>query len=149
MQKDSTAWLTAIDTIQVPLEYADKRLFWKARSYEKARQYPEAERYYSQALKRLPADPDAVAAAADFYTNVRKNPERAYEISLTAIQLHPLSPELLKIYILQSLEMRLLSYAEENLDKLQYLVSPADYQSFLRVYEAKRASIENMFSDWK
>jgi Tfp pilus assembly protein PilF len=149
MQKDSTAWLTAIDTIQVPREYADKRLFWRARSYEKARQYPEAERYYSQALKRLPADPDAVAAAADFYTNVRKNPERAYEISLTAIQLHPLSPELLKIYILQSLEMRLLSYAEENLDKLQYLVSPADYQSFLRVYEAKRASIENMFSDWK
>lgn len=149
VQKDATVQLALIDSINVPQEYADKKLFWKARSYEKAKQFPQAEKFYSQALKRLPTDPDVVAYTANFYSTTEKNAERAYEVSLVALQLNPFSPQLLKTYILQCLEMRLLTYAEENLDKLQYLISPADYQSFLRVYEAKRASIENMLSDWK
>jgi Tfp pilus assembly protein PilF len=149
MGNDSIANLAAIDSVRVPEEYNDKKTFWKARVYEKTRQYGQAEQYYQQAIKRLPTDPDVVKYAAGFYNNVRRNPDRAYEISLTAIQLHPSSPELLKIYILQCLEMRLLSYAEESVDKLQYLTSAADYQAFGQIYEAKRASVENMFSDWK
>jgi tetratricopeptide (TPR) repeat protein len=149
MGNDSTTNLAAIDSVRVPEEYNDKKTFWKARGYEKTRQYGQAEQYYQQAVKRLPTDPDVVKYAAGFYNNVRRNTDRAYEISLTAIQLHPSSPELLKIYILQCLEMRLLSYAEESLDKLQYLTSAADYQAFGQIYEAKRASVENMFSDWK
>jgi hypothetical protein len=35
------------------------------------------------------------------------------------------------------------------MDKLLYLVRPTDYQLFQQVYEAKKASVENMFSDWK
>jgi tetratricopeptide (TPR) repeat protein len=149
IRNDSTAWLSAIDSVKVPDAYADKKLFWRARSYEKTRQYAQAENYYSQALKRLPTDADVVKYASHFYATIRRNPERAYEISLTSIQLNPLSPELLKVYILQCLEMRLITYAEESMDKLLYLVGPTDYQLFQQVYEAKKASVENMFSDWK
>jgi hypothetical protein len=147
LQPDSTARLAAIDTIEVPREYTDRKLFWRARNYQKMGQNTQAEQYYRLALKRLPAHPDVVAHAADFYTRIMQKPERGYEVTLAAVQLSSFSPDLLKLYILQCLEMRLLSYAEENMDRLQYLVSPAGYQSFLQVYEAKRASVENIFSD--
>jgi Tfp pilus assembly protein PilF len=149
VRNDATSSLPAVDSANVPQEYADEKLFWKARSYEKAKQYAQADQYYRLALKRLPTDPATVNFAVNFNNTIRKNPEQGYQISLTALQLHPFSPELLKTYILQCLEMRLLTYAEENLDKLQFLTGAADYQSFLRVYEAKRASIENMLSDWE
>jgi hypothetical protein len=149
VQEDSTARLAAIDSVNVPQEYGDEKLFWKARSYEKTGQYARAAQYYSQALKRLPADPVVVDFAVNFYNTAQKNPDRAYQVSLTALQLNPLSAELLKTYILQCLEVRLLTYAEESLDKLQYLTDAAGYQSFLQVYAAKKASIENMLSDWE
>lgn len=81
-------------------------------------------------------------------SNQKKEPQKAYNALYNALTFRQDSPEILKLYILQSLEMSLTNYAE---DKLRILQSdfPEAYERFLPVYQQKRALIEKRQQDFQ
>lgn len=80
--------------------------------------------------------------------NQRKEPQKAYNALYNALTYRQDSPEILQLYIMQSLEMSLTNYAE---DKLKILQSdfPEHYERFLPVYQQKRALIEKRQQDFQ
>ncbi|MDQ1087947.1 lipopolysaccharide assembly protein LapB [Siphonobacter sp. SORGH_AS_1065] len=80
--------------------------------------------------------------------NQRKEPQKAYNALYNALNYRQDSPEILKLYILQSLELSLTQYAEEKLKILQNDF-PGQYESFLPVYQQKRALIEKRQQDFQ
>ncbi|MFC0185302.1 Flp pilus assembly protein TadD, contains TPR repeats [Pseudarcicella hirudinis] len=93
-----------------------------------------------QLIQQNPLNTGIVKKAIDFYNNQKKSND-AYNIALNAISWRKNSPELYKLYILQSLEIGMKDYAHDGLEKLQKL-SATDYQHFLPTYQAKLSSIE-------
>jgi hypothetical protein len=93
----------------------------------------------SSLLRRYPFDVALLQKATDYY-NKNKQPKLAYEAILRALRFNKNSVEIQKLYILQSTELGLTEFAQDGLNDLFGIASPADYQSFLRVYEAKRAA---------
>ncbi|QHT71237.1 hypothetical protein GXP67_33590 [Rhodocytophaga rosea] len=141
--------LSKAKSLSLNPEDADRSLLWQAQAFGQTNQPKEASRLYALALKRMPADTAVILEASRFFNTVRKKPDLAYSTLLEATLLNPYNPEIQKAYILQCLDMQLLSYAENAMSILQQIATDADYQSFLPVYEARKSSVEKILFEWK
>ncbi len=92
-------------------------------------------------LRRHPFDVNLLQKATDYY-NTNKQPNLAYEAILKALRFNRNSVEIQKMYVLQSTELGFTEFAQDGLNALFTLTSPADYQQFLQIYQAKRSLIE-------
>jgi predicted Zn-dependent protease len=148
-RKDYVAVLVQIDKLALSTIEEPRKLYYKAIALENTGKMDEAEKAYNLVLKRLPLDETSIIAASTFFARQKKNPDRAYAILVEAIRINPYSSSLYKAYILQSLDMQLLEYAQKGMEELQNLTTPADYQAFEPSYQAKKASVEKMTADWQ
>jgi tetratricopeptide (TPR) repeat protein len=113
---------------------------------EQKGQAKEAEQLYRRAVQQLPYEAEAAVALAMLY-NRQKQPQKAYDLLVDALKpydddhrLYP--PRLLEMYILQCLEVRLRVFAQDNLPRLAEIVSPAEYEKFMLVYEQRKAELD-------
>ncbi len=113
---------------------------------EQKGQLKEAEQLYQRAVQQLPFEAEAAIALAMLY-NRQKQPQKAYDLLVDALKpydddhrLYP--PRLLEMYILQCLEVRLWVFAQDNLPRLAEIVSPAEYEKFMLVYEQRKAELD-------
>ena len=96
---------------------------------------------YETALRRYPLDATLLTKATLFFNGQKEGSQRAYDALLTARRFRPDSPEILQLYIRQSLQMNLSEYATEALFDLRAR-HPAAYADFLPAYQAQVALIE-------
>jgi hypothetical protein len=96
---------------------------------------------YLIALRQHPFDLALLQASTSFF-NQQKKPKVAYQALLNALRFRRDSPEIQKLYILQCLQLYLTDFAEDGLRDLFALTTTADYQAFLKTYQAQRALIE-------
>jgi hypothetical protein len=141
--------LSQAKSVSLNPEDADRSLLWQAQAYVQTNQPGEASRFYAQALKRMPADTAVILQASRFFNTVQKKPDLVYATLLEATLLNPYNPYVQKAYILQCLDMQLLSYAENAMSTLRQITTDTDYQSFLPVYEARKSSVEKNLFEWK
>jgi uncharacterized membrane protein SirB2 len=99
-------------------------------------------------LRRHPFNVTLLQKATEYY-NKNKQPKLAYEAILRALRFSRNSPEIQKLYILQSTELGFTEFAQDGLNALFTLTSPADYQSFLQIYQSKRSLIEKELQSFK
>ncbi len=104
---------------------------------------------FDKVLKECPLNPIILGKILDFYNNSLKKPNEAYDIIFRATELHDSSPELWKLYILQSLKIGMKDYAVDGLQKFQQTSSPADYQAFLSTYQAQKALMEKSMNGFE
>ncbi|MCY7353397.1 MAG: hypothetical protein LH606_22515 [Cytophagaceae bacterium] len=96
---------------------------------------------YEAALRRYPLDAALLAKATLFFNQQKEGSQRAYNALLTARRFRPDSPEILQLYIRQSLSMNLSDYAYAALVELRQR-HPVAYADFLPAYQAQVALIE-------
>ncbi len=89
------------------------------------------------ALRRFPLNVNVLTAATQHF-NKAKQPKVVYQAILNALRFRANSPDVQKLYILQCLELYLVPFAEDGLNALYQIASPADYEAFLKVYERRK-----------
>jgi len=99
---------------------------------------------YQHILRQAPLNVAVLQQATDFF-NRQKKPEMAYQAILNALRFSRTSPSVQKLYIMQALQMHLTDFAEDGLKDLAALTTTADYQAFLKVYQAQRAAMQQPF----
>lgn len=70
--------------------------------------------------------------------------DEAYDFLLKGIHFNPYSVQLKKQYILQSLEIGLEAYAEDELLSLMELLGEEDFETFVQEYETVRSQLQEM-----
>ena len=89
----------------------------------------EADQNYKKALQQNPFTEDVYLWSSRFY-NRQNQKDQAYNILVKGIELLPASSTLYKEYIKMAYVLNLQSFAEDALNKLGMLVSPAELQAF-------------------
>jgi tetratricopeptide (TPR) repeat protein len=140
---DILASQTVADTSQKVALARQTLQYWllKENSVKSAIGSLKTETDFLNALRQHPLDLLLLKRAVDFF-NAQKKPKVAYQSLLNALRFRRDSPELQKLYILQCLHLRLTDFAEDGLRDLFSITADADYQAFLKTYQAQRALIE-------
>ncbi|GAB3306451.1 tetratricopeptide repeat protein [Hymenobacter tenuis] len=123
------------------------RLYFRAALAEAAKQPQDAARLYDQLVREAPFVETGLVAAANFHTRRRDFPA-AYNTLLRGIDYNPESVVLLKAYVLAAIPVGLTEYASTPLEHLGALLSPADYATFRKEYETRRASRVASAAPW-
>lgn len=133
----------AADTTKTGNNYRATLGIWLAREEKYGDDYASVTSMagLETALKAHPFNASLLRQFTQF-CNTQKQPKQAYEALVTALKFRPDAPALLKLYAMQALEIKMVSYAEEALLHLHDVIPPADYQAFLPQYEAKLALVE-------
>lgn len=92
---------------------------------------------YQTALRQHPLDLQLLEKAVEFF-NKNKQSKLGYEAILGTLRFRSDSPKCQEIYILQCLEMGYTEFARDGLNVLFSIASPQEYESFLKIYEAKK-----------
>lgn len=124
-------------------------MLFKAKQAEAGGNTEDAKNYYTQLATLNPFFEAGIIDAAHFFNSTLKDKEEAYQIILEALRLNPYAVPLQKAYILQSLELHLTSYAENNLQNLKKRVNTSDFEAFLDLYDQKKDSLEQVQSQWE
>ena len=103
---------------------------------------------YRYIADKNPFETQYLLDAAEFFETKAKDQNLAYESILNASIIHPYSIPLSKAFILQCIKMGLFNYAENELQRLGTLTTPADYQRFLNLYN-NLISQDNEAEDWQ
>ncbi|UOR05691.1 hypothetical protein MUN82_01000 [Hymenobacter aerilatus] len=106
-----------------------------------------ADKPFTVLLREAPFEPEAILAAADFYTNQQKY-QQAYDALVRGLEYAPNSTQLLRAYVLATLPVGLSTYATDPLNQLRALLSPPEYATFLAQYEARRAALTTATESW-
>lgn len=91
-------------------------------------------------LDRNPLNENILKKASDVL-NKSGNSKDAYEALLNAKKWKPESAEIQKLYILQCFKIHMIPYAKDGMEALK-TANPAEYNSFLPVYQAQMALVE-------
>ncbi len=97
---------------------------------------------YKYLAGKNPFKADLIIAAADYFDVVKKDEVAAYEILLKAYRVNAFSVPLTKAFILQSVNVGLKTYAEEELESLKSIVGNNEYTDFLKIYDQNVAKKE-------
>lgn len=108
-----------------------------------------AQKQFSQLALLNPFFEEGIIAAAAFFQNEVKDEQQAYHFLLNALKTNPYSTGLQKAYILQCLDMQLMTYAENSLATLKETAFPDEYEAFLPIYKEKKDSIEQVYVQWQ
>ncbi len=140
---DILASQTMADTSQKVALARQTLQYWllKENSSKSAIGSLKTETDFVNALRQHPLDISLLQQTVNFF-NKQKKPQVAYQSLLNALRFRRDSPELQKLYILQCLHLRLTDFAEDGLRDLFAITADADYQAFLKTYQAQRALIE-------
>jgi len=104
----------------------------------------KSSKHYENQL-RNPFLEEGVLEAARYFRTVEEDEYRAYEILLDAQAINEYSVKLLKAYGEQCTRLNLDTYRQTALERLQELISPAEYQSYLTGLEAVASSLDEGF----
>ncbi|MCU0340683.1 MAG: hypothetical protein MUE30_12430 [Spirosomaceae bacterium] len=102
---------------------------------------------YQNALRQHPLDVALLKKYVAFF-NQQKQPQVAYQALLNAQRFRRDAPEIQKLYILQCLDMRLTEFATDGLNDLFSITNAADYEAFVKIYEARLAAIRQAQADF-
>ena len=103
--------------------------------------------YFRQIFAVTPFLEPAYYAGIPLFNQQGRQAE-AYDFLLKAIHFNPYSVQLKKQYILQSLQMGLEQYAEDELLRLMELLSQEDFNAFAQEYETVRQQLNEMDLSW-
>lgn len=111
-------------------------LFYQAFAAEKSN--PKlAGSYYNRITQTLIYREDALLAAANYFSRVQKNDNKAYDVLLAGIKYNPFSAVLYKAYIFTSIKLGFIDFAETAAEELKSLLNPAENTLFRTAYEQK------------
>ena len=99
---------------------------------------------YQNALRQAPLNVAVLQQTTDFF-NRKNKPEVAYQAILNALRFSRTLPSVQKLYIMQASKMHLTDFAEDGLKDLAALTTVADYEAFLKIYQAQRAAMQQEF----
>ena len=103
---------------------------------------------FDAALQQNPFEAKLVVVAATFFHS-QKQTEKGYQILIDALAYNKTAPQIWEAYALMALDRGLSDFAAEGAEQVRQLAPPADYQTFLNRYQAKRALIEKARQDFK
>ena len=72
----------------------------------------------------------------------KEDPERAYNALLESININQSNVALHKLFVLQAVDLALFDYADSGLEKLRGFMDPADFASFSKSVDKRKAQIE-------
>ena len=121
--------------------------FYTALYYAEVLQEEKAKEAFEKAIELNPIQVDYFLEWAAYYNELAK-PEEAYKVLLTGVENNENSPEIIKAYIIQALELRYTSFAESMLEELKVIETDTHYQEFLEVYNKKVTEVEKVFEEW-
>lgn len=124
-------------------------LYFEAALAEANNQHKEARTLYDRLVVALPYNEEGLLAAGEFYSTKLKDDLGAYNILLNGIIYNRYSVRLYKAYILKSVEVGFESFARNALNDLQALITPAEYLTFRREFEAKVEQRQQVDPDWQ
>ncbi|HEX8351061.1 MAG TPA: hypothetical protein VF598_13945 [Hymenobacter sp.] len=124
------------------------KLYFQAALASAKKQVPTAAKLYARLGREAPFLEPAMLAAAAFYTE-QQNFTGAYTLLQQALAYNPESVALLKTYALAAIPAGLSDYAEEPLQRLRTLLSPAEYATFRQQYDARRDARRAETAPWK
>lgn len=96
-------------------------------------------------LKAHPFNASLLNQLAQF-CRTRQQPKRAYDAIVAALQYRPKDAEILKLYVMQALEINMLSYADEGIMQLMEVMNAPDFQQFENVYETRKSVLKQQQS---
>ena len=140
-EKDLTALAGMIDQLR-PLNRQHQYwlMYFRARLAEQQGNSQQARTLYSS-LTDNPFFSQGLLTALRFLYPPDTDQTEAYQRLLDAIQTNPYDASLLRAYVLTALRASLETYAEEGLADYQALVTPGEYQSFVKEYTQLKASL--------
>ena len=103
---------------------------------------------FDAALQQNPFEAKLVVVAATFFHS-QKQTKKGYQILIDALAYNKTAPQIWEAYALMALDRGLSDFAAEGAEQVRQLAPPADYQTFLNRYQAKRALIEKARQDFK
>jgi Flp pilus assembly protein TadD len=139
---DRLAQLTVADTSKKVAVARQTLTYWINKEVEIAQKENTAGRTdWLEQLKQAPFNVGLLRRATEHF-NQQKQPKVAYQAILNALRFRRDSPEILKLYILQCLEMRLIDFAQTGLNDLFAIAPSADYEAFRKTYQTRLAAVE-------
>lgn len=136
-KQDFNTLANIIEKIPLIARYEPYRSFYKALLIE-SKDGGQAENLYTKAIQGNPFDLLFYPELIRFYNEKKKNKEAGYNLAVQAIRFQENSPQAWKMYILQSLELNYIGFAEEGLEKLREL-SFEDYEKYKTIYQKQKA----------
>ena len=107
-----------------------------------------AKKHFSIALKRQFFNPDVLLPVVDFYENTLKNEDKAYNLLLTAVDLHKNSIPLNKAYALMCIRLNYNSFALGALADLEKIMTLEDFQAFILQVEKEKELAAKKYNNW-
>jgi cellulose synthase operon protein C len=124
------------------------RLYYQALLAQRNKNTKSATNLYNQLLQQAPGLEAGQLAAADFFV-AQKQPMRAYELLLEAVEFNPASVTLRKAYIKTALDQGLREYALQGLEQLEPLLSAPEYLTFKSEIDAQLQATEAQQQGWQ
>ena len=109
---------------------------------------PKADRLFESAGYRDPFFEPAVLEAARYFSRVKGDEEKAYDLLLNAANINEYSVEIQEAYILQCLRVGMLQYAEEAMNGLKTFAPKKELNDFIPAYKKIKSDLENRQSTW-
>ena len=107
-----------------------------------------AKKHFSIALKRQFFNPDVLLPVVDFYENTLKNEDKAYNLLLTAVDLHKNSIPLNKAYALMCIRLNYNSFALGALADLEKIMTLEYFQAFILQVEKEKELAAKKYNNW-
>ena len=112
------------------------QLFYQAVAAEKVTP-KQAATYYNKIPQSLIYKEEALLAAANYFSRVQKNDNKAYDVLLAGIKYNPFSAALYQAYIFNSIKLGFIDFAATAAEELRSLLTSEEYSAFRSVYEQK------------
>jgi predicted Zn-dependent protease len=110
-----------------------------------------AERLFKKAMRQLPLNSEVPMELAVHY-NKRKQSQQAYNVLVENLELyedyHSYPTALYEMYILQCLEMKYISFAEDAIMRLEEIASKEEFAFFKKIFDAEMAKVQAKMEDW-
>lgn len=126
--------------------------FYKALNADLKNDTLNAENSFKKAIQQSPFHIDIPMELAAHY-NKRKQREKAYNTLVTALDLHTdyhdYPTPLYEMYLLQCLEMRYISFAEEGIARLEEIAPKEEFAFFKKIFDAELAKVQAKMENWE
>lgn len=146
-QGNATELNKLVPTLPVRAGGQNEKLFYQAVATEKT-DPKQARALYRQFPQALIYNEDAVLTAANYFSQVQKNDNQAYNLLLSSIKYNPYSARLYQAYVFTSIKLGFIDFAQTAAEELKSLLSPAEYAIFRTNYEQKLKEKQESFPEW-
>ena len=107
---------------------------------------------FQKAMRQSPSNIDIPMEFAVHY-NKRKQNAKGYDVLVEALERYPdyhdYPTALYEMYLLQCLEMRYISFAEEGIVRLEEIAPKEEYAFFKKIFDAELAKVQAKMENWQ